>query len=172
MIQGFINGIKNMIGNVGNAVKGIADKVKSFLHFSRPDEGPLRDYEKWMPDMIKGLSNTLNESAPKLYKASKNLANNIANSLDMSSMLNDISYTINVDFVPTTKTLSDYSKNIEPKNIIGETLSDIIYDSQNDVNITIPLTLNVGNKRIGEILLEDLKNITRQTGKGIEALVN
>lgn len=76
-----------MIGNIGNAVKGVADKVKSFLHFSRPDEGPLREYEQWMPDMIKGLTKTLNNSAPQLYNASKELANKVANGLDMSNML-------------------------------------------------------------------------------------
>lgn len=172
MIQGFIDGIKNMIGNIGNAVKGIADKVKSFLHFSRPDEGPLRDYEKWMPDMIQGLSKTLNASAPKLYKASKELANKIANGLDMSSILNDASYTMNTNFVPIMQELPDYATKVQPKNIMGETLTHILSNNQNGANITIPLTLNIGNKRIGEILLEDLRSITRQTGKNIEALVN
>lgn len=84
MIQGFIDGIKNMIGNVGKAIGNIASTVTSFLHFSRPDKGPLRQYEKWMPDMIKGLSKTLNNSAPKLYAASKNLAQKISDNLDLT----------------------------------------------------------------------------------------
>lgn len=84
MIQGFIDGIKNMIGNVGKAIGNIASTVTSFLHFSRPDKGPLRQYEKWMPDMIKGLSKTLNNSAPKLYEASKNLAQKISDNLDLT----------------------------------------------------------------------------------------
>ena len=42
MMQGFIDGIKNGISAVGDAIKGVADKITSFLHFSRPDEGPLR----------------------------------------------------------------------------------------------------------------------------------
>lgn len=161
-----------MVGNIGGAVSGVANKVKGFLHFSRPDEGPLRDYEKWMPDMIQGLSKTLNESAPKLYKTSKDLANNIANNLDMSSLFEDKNYLINTDFASTMKNLPEYNENIQPKNIIGETLTDILADNQNDVNITIPLTLNVGNRKLGEILLEDLRNMKRQTGKDIEALVN
>ena len=59
MIQGLINGIKGMIGKVGDAVKGVAKKIKNFLHFSRPDEGPLRQYEEWMPHMVQGLVKTL-----------------------------------------------------------------------------------------------------------------
>lgn len=56
MVQGLIDGIKGAIGAVGDAVKAVADKITSFLHFSRPDEGPLRVYEEWMPDMMKGLA--------------------------------------------------------------------------------------------------------------------
>jgi hypothetical protein len=56
MMKGFIDGIKNGISAVGDAIKGVADKITSFLHFSRPDEGPLREYETWMPDMMQGLA--------------------------------------------------------------------------------------------------------------------
>ena len=56
LIDGFIEGIKSKVNAVVDAVKGVADKVTSFLHFSRPDEGPLRYYEEWMPDMMQGLA--------------------------------------------------------------------------------------------------------------------
>lgn len=56
MMQGFIDGIKNGITAVGDAIKAVADKITSFIHFTRPDEGPLRQYETWMPDMMQGLA--------------------------------------------------------------------------------------------------------------------
>lgn len=55
-IDGIVNGIKSSIGKVTEAVKGVADKIKSFLHFSVPDEGPLTEYETWMPDFMEGLA--------------------------------------------------------------------------------------------------------------------
>ena len=55
-VQGLINGIKSKISGVVNAVKGVGNKIKSFLHFSRPDTGPLADYEGWMPDFMAGLA--------------------------------------------------------------------------------------------------------------------
>lgn len=79
MIQGIINGIKGMISKVGDAVKGVADKIRSFLHFSVPDEGPLTDYESWMPDMIEGFTKTLNNAAPGLYKAAEAVAGGLSN---------------------------------------------------------------------------------------------
>ena len=53
-IGGLINGIRSMIGAVVDTVSGIASKIASFLHFSAPDEGPLADYETWMPDFMQG----------------------------------------------------------------------------------------------------------------------
>ena len=55
-INGLADGIKSAIGKVTKAVSGVANKIKSFLHFSRPDVGPLHYYEKWMPDMMRGLA--------------------------------------------------------------------------------------------------------------------
>ena len=69
MIQGFVNGIASMISRVVDTVKGLADKVRSFLHFSRPDEGPLRDYETWMPDFMQGLARGIDANAPSLQAA-------------------------------------------------------------------------------------------------------
>jgi len=57
MIDGIINGIKSKINGIGDAVKGVADTIKSYLHFSVPDQGPLTDYETWMPDFLKGMGN-------------------------------------------------------------------------------------------------------------------
>ena len=56
MIQGFANGIASGMQNLLNTVKNLAGRIASFLHFSRPDEGPLRDYETWMPDFMAGLA--------------------------------------------------------------------------------------------------------------------
>lgn len=68
-IQGLIDGIKSMIGGIGDAVSGIADTIKSWLHFSRPDIGPLRDYEKWMPDMMAGMARGIRQNAWQLEDA-------------------------------------------------------------------------------------------------------
>ena len=64
-----VNGIKNCIGKVADAVKGVANKIKSFLHFSVPDEGPLADFESWMPDFMKGLAKGINNSKKNVEAA-------------------------------------------------------------------------------------------------------
>ena len=69
MVDGIANGIRGAVGKVTDAAKGVADKIRSFLHFSRPDIGPLADYETWMPDFVDGLSRTLKGSKGKLFRA-------------------------------------------------------------------------------------------------------
>ncbi len=69
MIMGIVNGIKSCIGAVGDAVSSVANKIKSFLHFSVPDEGPLTDYESWMPDFMKGLAKGIEDSKRMVAKA-------------------------------------------------------------------------------------------------------
>lgn len=78
IIQGLINGIKSMISAVGNAVKSVADKIRSFLHFSRPDEGPLKDYESWMPDFIEGLAKGIENNKSKIQQAVQGLSTDIS----------------------------------------------------------------------------------------------
>jgi TP901 family phage tail tape measure protein len=46
-IQGFIDGIKAKIGAVGNAIKGVAQKIRDYLPFSPAKEGPLSDEPDW-----------------------------------------------------------------------------------------------------------------------------
>ena len=57
-----------------DSVKSIAKSIASFLHFSRPDVGPLRDYETWMPDMIDGMAEGIYKNAYKLENAVSSLS--------------------------------------------------------------------------------------------------
>ena len=74
LIMGIVNGIKSCISAVGDAVSSVADKIRSFLHFSVPDEGPLTDYEKWMPDFMKGLAKGIEDSKGMVAKAMDSLS--------------------------------------------------------------------------------------------------
>ena len=73
-MAGFARGIASGVNAIIDKVKGLADKIRSYLHFSRPDVGPLRDYETWMPDFVEGLANGINTNIPKLSRAAENAA--------------------------------------------------------------------------------------------------
>ena len=85
IVNGIANGIKGAIGNVVDAVKSIAEKIRSFLHFSVPDEGPLTDYESWMPDFMSGLANGIEKSRGLVEKAVKGVASDMVLSPNVST---------------------------------------------------------------------------------------
>lgn len=86
LVMGIVNGIKSCIGAVGDAVKGVADKIKSFLHFSVPDEGPLTDYESWMPDFMGGLAKGIEKSRGMIQKAVSGVSSDMVISPEVSRM--------------------------------------------------------------------------------------
>jgi tape measure domain-containing protein len=82
MTKGIANGIRNAIHHVTSAVTDVANKIKSFLHFSRPDEGPLAEYESWMPDMVDGLSDSLRKASPELISQTEALASGMSDAFN------------------------------------------------------------------------------------------
>ena len=86
-INGIAQGIRNAIGNVTSAVKSVADKIRSFLHFSRPDVGPLREYETWMPDFMEGLAKGIKNNIPVVTKAVNTLASSIVVSPEKTNVI-------------------------------------------------------------------------------------
>ena len=52
MIENLIQGIKEKIQGVKDAMNGVGDAIKERIHFTHPDEGPLKDFPKWAPDMM------------------------------------------------------------------------------------------------------------------------
>ena len=62
MINGFVEGIFSSMHKVADAVKNVASTITAYMHFSRPDLGPLRQYEKWMPDFMAGLSRGITDN--------------------------------------------------------------------------------------------------------------
>lgn len=73
LVSGLASGITSGGGIIAKAVSWIGDIIKGFLHFSRPDEGPLREYEKWMPDMIQGMADGIRNNAYLLQEAAADL---------------------------------------------------------------------------------------------------
>lgn len=79
LINGIVNGIQSCIGDVANA-------IRSHLHFSVPDEGPLTDYESWMPDFMKGLARGIEKSKGMVKQAVEGVAADMVISPKVSAM--------------------------------------------------------------------------------------
>lgn len=85
LVMGIVNGIRSCIGAVADAASSVASKIRSFLHFSVPDEGPLTDYEAWMPDFMDGLAKGIEKSRGMIQKAVKDVSADMIISPDVKT---------------------------------------------------------------------------------------
>lgn len=123
LLNGFANGITERLGVLRDHVMNVVNTIKSYLHFSRPDVGPLREYESWMPDMIEGMAKSLDKAAPILLGKISNLANAMNMSPSLNSLISSNVPNVNVmvhsnyeqdplgQMVGTIKTFSNGAKN-------------------------------------------------------------
>lgn len=95
LISGFVKGITGSIGGVLNAVKNVASTITSYLHFSRPDVGPLRFYEDWMPDMLQGMAKGITSNIFRVTGALDTLSNEMTDSMQMGALNNANTLTAN-----------------------------------------------------------------------------
>ncbi len=81
-IGGIADGIKSAIGWIGDTVGSVVDTITSFLHFSKPDKGPLREYEKWMPDFMSGLAQGIYDNVDKVQAAVQAVSGTISTTMN------------------------------------------------------------------------------------------
>lgn len=139
IIDGIASGIRNAAGKVTNAVKGVADRIRSFLHFSRPDEGPLVDYETWMPDFVGGLARTLRENKGLLTSAA----------LDVSRALN---------ITPTVNTTAKAVGNVSRGNTINQKV---------EINNTVKTTDAKAGREASKQLDRSSNDVTKKIADGL-----
>ena len=63
MMNGLIGGIMEKVDDVKEAASTVAGAVKSFLHFSEPDVGPLSDFHTYAPDMMNLFAQGIRDNA-------------------------------------------------------------------------------------------------------------
>lgn len=157
--------IVNIWNEIWNGIKNIINKI-------------LGGIESFVNGTIKGIN--------KLLSGISKVANAVGSFIG----LNPISLQISTISLPrlakggvlteaTAVVAGEYSgaksnpEIVTPQNIMRETIEDVLLDfaSLDNNDRPINLTINVGNKKLGQILLEDLRDKTRRTGKDIEALI-
>lgn len=80
LVQGLATGLVSTASKSDILVKGlkfVANVVKSFLGFSRPDKGPLHEYETWMPDMLSGMADGIKNNAYILRNAARDVSGDL-----------------------------------------------------------------------------------------------
>lgn len=87
LIEGIGDGIASAANWLFSGVKSIAQGIASFLHFSHPDRGPLREYEQWMPDMMAGMAKGIRLNSSLLEGAAQDAATKMRSALTVPADL-------------------------------------------------------------------------------------
>ncbi len=135
LVEGMSEGmVRAKITELQPAIASVSRAISSVLHFSKPDKGPLRDYETWMPDMIKGLANTLRQSTPILANEINTLVKKVKINLNIPTI---------VDFQDLNRNIMGRTKDIFVTPTINIYAQDEL--TPNKINVIIDTV----NKRLG-----------------------
>ena len=85
LISNFVSGIKNGFGKIKSAMSGLANVVKSHIHFSEPDVGPLSDFHTYAPDMMKQFAKGIDENLPLVEDSMNRMGNMIRGNMQFST---------------------------------------------------------------------------------------
>ena len=127
MLNGFAAGIEERLGALREHVLNMVRTIWSLLHFSRPEEGPLRDYETWLPDMIKGMANSLDKASPFLIGK----VNDLASAMNMSPTLNG---NVNNNLSPNVNVVVNNTYETDPLGQMVNTIKTFSNGAKNDYN--------------------------------------
>lgn len=175
------NGIRNIFSNIGNFFNGIWKNIKNTFtnlgtSIGNAISGAVKTGINGVISLIEKTINTairLINGGIKLINLIPGVSVGTINTLNLPRLAKG-----NVAYDETLAIFGEYSgasSNPEittPQNIMRDTFEDVLSNySGNNNDRPIYLTVNVGNKKLGQILLDDLRDKTRRTGKDIEALV-
>lgn len=195
-ISRVINGIKNTISNVLNGIKNIWNNVWNGLKTTVTNifNGIWNTIKRIINSIlggIEGMANGVVKGINKVISVMNNLSFDIPDwvpGMGGKKFGFNIGYMSevslprlakgNVAYEKTLAIFGEYagaSNNPEitaPQNIMRETFEDVLsnYNNENS-DRPINLTVNVGSTKLGQILLDNLRDMKRQSGKDIEALV-
>lgn len=152
IISGIVDGIESCIDKVKNAVTNVAETIRSFLHFSVPDEGPLTDYGSWMPDFMSGLAKGIEKSRGMITKAVDAVASDMVISPRMEAM--EFAGAGSVPVGSSTEMLSGLT------GAITDALSRM--NGQGSGDIVIPVYL--GGTMLDEVIVDAQQRMNLRSG--------
>jgi hypothetical protein len=156
MMSNMVTGINSGLSSLAQKVASAANTIRSFLHFSQPDVGPLADFNSWMPDMMSQLADGIADNEAQVKKQVAKLAGDM--SLESSIQANVSAYGAR----PATSTGGDTDSGLA--SAIYNAVSSAIGGQNNDEESGTPIIINLGNEQIASFLVKQNKRVALISG--------
>lgn len=132
LIQNFIDGIKAKWENLKSTVTDLASTIKSLLGFSEPEDGPLKNFHTFAPDMMMLFSQGIRDNLGLIQSA-----------------MGDVTGAIATDFSTAQIATNNYSPIADPnERLYGLVGQNMAVDGG---DITIPIY--IGQEKLDTIIL-------------------
>lgn len=156
MMSNMVSGINSGLSSLASKVASAANTIRSYLHFSQPDVGPLADFNSWMPDMMSQLAGGIADNEAQVQKQIEKLASDM--SLESSIQANVSAYGAR----PATSTGGDTDSGLV--SAIYNAVSSAIGGQNNDEESGTPIIINLGNEQIASFLVKQNKRVALISG--------
>jgi phage-related protein len=123
VIGNFIDGVLQKWNDLRATVSRVASTIRSYLHFSTPDVGPLADFDEYAPDMMDLFAKGIDDGRGEVEKSIDNVAGTVAQgfTMDVGYNLPDIAgYAADLSAAMTASTSTEI---IIPLSINGREIA-------------------------------------------------
>lgn len=124
IINGVVNGIYSAFHNLIDAVSDIASTIASYIHFSEPDVGALRNFHEFMPDMMGQLAQGIENGIPQIENAMDTMTRSMIPT--MGSASGDVGATNNTN---NTVSINVYGAQGQDVNELARIIENKITDN-------------------------------------------
>ena len=157
MMGNLVNGINSGLNKLKNMVSNAANTIRSYLHFSQPDVGPLADFNTWMPDMMSQLASGIAADEGKVRKQVEKLASSM--NLEPTLQANVSAYGA---VAPTATSADDTSSGFA--SAVYKAVSSAMTEQNGGEDSGTPIIINLGNEQIASFLVKQNKRVALISG--------
>ena len=149
LINNFINGIKEKWNHLKQTVSNVASTVRSYLHFSEPDVGPLSDFSSYAPDMMELFAKGITENANVVKTALTDAtADVMSGSIDMNNV-----QSVQASVNPVNVAQSD-ERISRIETLLADFISNFKQDIYLDTGALVGGTVNAYNNALGQLAIQ------------------
>lgn len=162
-ITGFANGMQSRRSWLGSIASGVISVVKGIFHFSRPDEGPMREYEKWAPDFIQGFAKGLEDNKDVLKNKAISVANVVTDVFTGKNSIVDTKYdaTANINYGELKGQISTSMNS----SSLPRAVADAVYNAMRQSRVNVQIEARTDKGTVVKTVTEGIQEYVNQTGQ-------
>jgi hypothetical protein len=157
MMGNLVSGIQSGLGSLAQKVSDAASTIRSYLHFSQPDIGPLADFNTWMPDMMNQLAGGIADHEDVVQRQIAKLAGDM--NLESSIQANVSAYGAKA----TVGNGGDIDSSGLSSAIYNAVVSALSAQNESEDGGK-PIIINIGNEQFASFIVKQNKRVALISG--------